>query len=370
MTEKERLFGGEEEVPGHGRGRGGVFAPVGDELGGAVHRVGDPADEVGAAAAGGVALAGDQGGEGDGVQGGGVGGRGLEPGRGEPVPAGRGPVADGDEQGGAGGGRGMRSRVPTGPSGRPIPVSRTQHRSRFSTAAASAATAGSGWSRRSGNAAGSGPRGPAPPTRALPVPSFCRGTLAAAGSLRGAGVGAGPGVPEPEGQPPRSRRTRTPPPRRHRTNPGSPEAGRPWPELRRGHAGDRPVLGIPGRGQARHVLRRARRAGCLRGSPGSCGCPGPGADSVIGDRTPPSLPWREAASPGAVPGSASRADSGPGVKEPSSPAVECPLGETSAIGPWTAASAGVPASAARCAGSMPRAEGPESPSAKLAPGAA
>lgn len=97
-------------------------------------------------------------------------------------------------------GRGMRSGVPAGPSGRRIAASRTQQRRRFSTAAASAATAGSGWSRRSGCAVGSGPAGTGQEIRGLGVPSFWRGTVAAApipaagGCWRGAPV-AGAGTP-------------------------------------------------------------------------------------------------------------------------------------------------------------------------------
>ncbi len=60
MAEEEGLFGGEEEVAGDGFGRGGALAPVGDELGSATHRVGDPADEVGPSASAAVALAGEQ----------------------------------------------------------------------------------------------------------------------------------------------------------------------------------------------------------------------------------------------------------------------------------------------------------------------
>lgn len=117
MAEEERLFGGEEEVTGDGFGRGGPFAPVGDELGGAAYRIGDPADEIGSATAGVVTLAGEQRGEGDGVQGRGVAGRAFEPGRGEAVPARGGPVADGDEQCGAGCGEGDAEEGSDGPVG-------------------------------------------------------------------------------------------------------------------------------------------------------------------------------------------------------------------------------------------------------------
>lgn len=104
MAEEEGLLGGEEPVACDGVGGGGTFSPVCDELGGTAYRVGDPADEVGAAAGGGRprALAGDEGGDGDGVQGGGVGGGAFEPGSCEAVPSRGGPQLDGDEQSGAG----------------------------------------------------------------------------------------------------------------------------------------------------------------------------------------------------------------------------------------------------------------------------
>lgn len=101
VTEEEGLFGREEVVPAHGDRGGGTFPSVGDELGGTAHRVGNPADEVGAASASSGAFTGDEGGDGDGVQGWRAGGGTFEPGRAEAVPARLGPVADGDECGGA-----------------------------------------------------------------------------------------------------------------------------------------------------------------------------------------------------------------------------------------------------------------------------
>ncbi|BFO15910.1 hypothetical protein SHKM778_22980 [Streptomyces sp. KM77-8] len=66
-------------------------------------------------------------------------------GQAEAVHVGRGPVQDGDEQGRA---AGREERRSTSPSGAGTPVSRTQQRRRFSTAAAWAAVSGSGWSRK------------------------------------------------------------------------------------------------------------------------------------------------------------------------------------------------------------------------------
>ena len=65
VAEKERLFGGEEEV---GRFVGaGAGASVGDEVGGAAYGVGDPAHQIGAFAL--ARLAAEEGGYGGGVRG-------------------------------------------------------------------------------------------------------------------------------------------------------------------------------------------------------------------------------------------------------------------------------------------------------------
>ena len=93
-----------------------------------------------------VRLAGEQGRDDDGVGRRGLLGGVRQAGQAEAVPAGRGPVEDGDQQGGAAGGE-RDPEDAVGGAGRSF--SRTQQRSRFSTAAAWAAVCGSGWSRRS-----------------------------------------------------------------------------------------------------------------------------------------------------------------------------------------------------------------------------
>ncbi len=108
VAEQQGLLGGEElGALGPAGRRGGAGAVVGEDVGGADHRVGDPGGEVGDLP--GVGPVGGRGGEqgrgGDGVHRGPVEvsrRAGPEGGRAEPVPAGRRPVPDGGgEPGGA-----------------------------------------------------------------------------------------------------------------------------------------------------------------------------------------------------------------------------------------------------------------------------
>ncbi|KIX76811.1 hypothetical protein SF23_15345, partial [Streptomyces sp. MBRL 10] len=155
MTEEEGLFGREEAVTADGGRGGGAFSPVGDELGGAADRVGDlttrsvwarPPPSAPSRAISAARVTASSGGAVVGAP-----ARRAGPKRCQPVwdqwrTATVRAVPDA--------GRGMRRGVPVDPSGRVSPVSRTQQRRRFSTAADSAATAGSPWSSGSGHAVG------------------------------------------------------------------------------------------------------------------------------------------------------------------------------------------------------------------------
>lgn len=171
-------------------------------------------------------------------------------------------------------GRGMRKGVPAGPSGRPRPDSRTQQRSRFSTAAASAATAGSGWLRRSGSVVGSSRRGLVHPVRGRGgVPSFCRGTVAVASAAVAAPDPVMAGAAASGGVGPVCR-----------IRPPGPAAGaRPW--FRPGGAARR-----PGAGSARP---RRVPGGPARLRPE----PGPAARVRRAGASAPAAPWFPATAP-------------------------------------------------------------------------
>lgn len=97
MSEEQGLLGAEEEVGLGGCGRTAALSV--DEHGRSPHRVGDPAHHVRTLVV--VGLAAEERGDGDGVRGGRSVGRLCQDGYAEAVPARGGPVADGDEEGGA-----------------------------------------------------------------------------------------------------------------------------------------------------------------------------------------------------------------------------------------------------------------------------